>query len=191
MTGIEDQLTAALYRVTCPEATELGEYHLALLPDKRRAIIQHHLSECPHCTRELTQLRRYLDNLSPALDYTVAEKINLWIARLIPSGSLSGTPALALRGEGEGPLTYEAGDAQLTIVIQDDPEQPGNKSLLGLVIGIETAGLQAHLWQNATQLATTAVDELGNFALTPLAPGRYELILSGGDLEIHIQDLTV
>jgi hypothetical protein len=199
MTRLEDKLTAALYRATCPDATELGEYHLDLIPAARQAAIQQHLAHCPHCARELGLLRNYLAELTPELDYRVREKVKIWLARLITADAPPGVmPALALRGAGaarrganDGPLVYEAGDAQLTIVVQDDPEHPGHKSLLGLVLGVETADLQAHLWQNAQLLATTAVDDLGNFALTRLQPGPYELILTGGGVEIHVQQLTV
>ena len=31
MTDMEDRLTAALYRTTCPETVELGEYHLGMV----------------------------------------------------------------------------------------------------------------------------------------------------------------
>ena len=35
------------------------------------------------------------------------------------------------------------------------------------------------------------VDELGNFIISALSPGAYELILNSGDAEIHIPDIAI
>jgi hypothetical protein len=100
-------------------------------------------------------------------------------------------PALALRGEEQEPLFYEAGDVQLTIEIQDDPDEPGRRSLLGLVMGAEPEDIQAHLYQDSERVASAEVDELGNFIISSLSPGHYELILTAPTAEIHVQDLAI
>ena len=58
-------------------------------------------------------------------------------------------------------------------------------------MGIEPAGLEAHLWQSEQRVAVIPVDELSNFVISDVAPGNYELILSGPEVEIHIQELQV
>jgi hypothetical protein len=63
--------------------------------------------------------------------------------------------------------------------------------LLGLVSGIEAHGMEAHIWQDDRHITQVPVDELGNFVIPGLAPAGYVLILSGPDVEIHIQDLDV
>jgi hypothetical protein len=194
MAHIEDQLTLALYRMTCPDSVELGEFHFGMVSGERAEYIKRHLAGCSHCTRELAQLESYLSDLSPDLEYSLAERVRVWIARLVPEGHGDGselTPALALRGEAEKIFSYEAGDAQLTIKIQDDPRQPDRKSLLGLVIGIDPTGLRAYLWREDQEVAETKVDDLGNFVFSELVPGWHTLILSGPALEIHVQDLEV
>jgi hypothetical protein len=207
MENIEKRLAAQLYRVTCPTTTELGEYHLHLMAGSQTDTIRQHLRSCPHCQAELTQLQAYLTDLTPDVEHSLGERIQIWIARLIPAGTMGGgtpQPALALRGQDNGPLMYEAGDAQLSLEVQDDPEKLGARVILGLLIGVETvetpalsgdlrsqAEVMAHLWQAAQKVAQVPVDEYGNFVFTGLPPGAYELIVSGPDFEIHVQKLTV
>lgn len=194
MENIEKRLAAQLYRVTCPTTTELGEFHLHLMAGSQADTIRQHLRSCPHCQAELTQLQTYLTDLTPDVEHSLSERIQIWIARLIPAGTMGGgtpQPALALRGQDNGPLMYEAGDAQLTLEVQDDPEKTGFRTILGLLIGVETAEATAHLWQEAQKVAQVPVDEFGNFAFAGLSPGAYELIVSGPDFEIHLQELAV
>ena len=193
MENIEKQLAGQLYRVTCPTTDELGEYHLHITSGSQTTAIKQHLEGCPHCRAELAQLQTYLADLAPDVTYTLSERVKIWIARLIPDGTSGGglQPALALRGQDEGPLMYEAGDAQLTLEVQDDPDKIGARTILGLLIGVETVETAAHLWQEGQKVIQTPVDEFGNFVLAELAPGIYELIVSGPDFEIHVQELSV
>jgi hypothetical protein len=200
---LQDRLTARLYRFTCPSPVELGEYHVGVLPRDQAAGVARHLAECPHCTREVTQLKDYLAELAPALGPSPLERIKerarVLVARLVNGGweaGLLGQPALApayagVRGEEREPYLYQADDIQVAIEIQEDAEQPDRRVLLGLVIGTEPSGVEAHLWQADQRVAVVPVDELGNFVIPDLAPGSYELILSGPEIEIHIQDLRV
>jgi hypothetical protein len=86
---------------------------------------------------------------------------------------------------------YQAGGAQITLEIQDDPNAPGRKTLIGLILMEEAANLQANLWRDDQVVTSGDVDELGNFTLSGLETGNYELFLSGPDVEIQIQDLEV
>lgn len=194
MTNIEDKLTTILYRSICPDSLELGDYHLRMVSDANAARIKQHLAECPHCTRELRQLEAYLSQVSSDLENSPIERVKIWIARRIPSIPLAADtamslPTFAVRGEENGPLMYQAGDAQLTLEIQEDPEQTENKAILGLVLGVAPVGVMAHLWQAGELITSVMVDNLGNFIISNLAPGDYELILSGPSFEIHVQDL--
>ena len=199
MTEIENRLSAALYRVTCPDSAELGEYRLGITPAARAAFIDRHLRECPHCYRELVQLDSFMAQVKSDLDYGTADRIKIWIARHVPdlkAGLGSPAPAFAFRGDGvddeAGPdrsLVFEAGDAQLMIEIQDAPGDAGRKALIGLVIGIDLVDLEAHLWLDGRRIATVDIDDLGNFAFPNLEAGHYELIITGPDGENHVQEL--
>jgi Putative zinc-finger len=192
MAKLENQLSNALYRAFCPEPNELGEYQLGMLSSQRANQIQSHLAECPHCRKELAQLKSFLKAVEPDLETSLTERVRAWLAELIAPGP-GGGPGLAfgLRGDESGVHFYQAGEAQITLEIQDDPNAPGRKILVGLILGDGTAGLQAHLWRGDQAAASSAVDELGNFTLSGLEPGQYELFLSGPDVEIQIKDLEI
>jgi Putative zinc-finger len=194
MAKLENQLSNALYRAFCPDTHELGEYQLGLLSSPRANQIQTHLAECPHCRAELAQLKSFLKQVEPDLETSLAERVRVWLAELLPPGIAGGPgPALAfgLRGDETGVHFYQAGEAQITLEIQDDPSAPGRKSLVGLILGGEATGLQAHLWRQEQAVMSAPVDELGNFTLSGLEPGQYELFLSGPDVEIQIKDLEI
>ncbi|MDY7078766.1 MAG: zf-HC2 domain-containing protein [Chloroflexota bacterium] len=200
---LQNCLTTQLYRITCPSPVELGEYHLGMLPQDRMAAVDQHLSECPHCTREGAQLKDFLADLKPDLEpgplEQIKRQIRVLVARLV-NGELKDdllvqptlSPAYAgVRGEREEPYLYQADDVQIAVEVQDDAERPGRKVILGLVLRAESDGLEVHLWRAEQRVAVVSVDELGNFVIPDLAPGSYELILSGLEVEIHIQELQV
>jgi len=107
--------------------------------------------------------------------------------------NLLGQPALGgVRGDEGEPLIYEADGVQVVVEIHQDPDQPDHRSILGLIIGVDDPDqLEVHLWQSDQPVATVQVEDIGNFVIPSLAPGRYELIVSGLELEIHIQELEV
>ena len=196
---LQDRMTVRLYRLTCPSPTELGEYHLGLLSPAHATLVSQHLAECPHCTREVAQLKDYLRDLAPSVEFNPLERVKVLVARLARGGRWSGgteraalAPAFAgLRGAQEEPYVYQVDDVQIAIEVQDDPEHLDRKSLLGLVTGLDAHGLTVHLWRAEQEAGTASVDEAGNFVISHLPPGSYELMLSGPEVEIHIQALEV
>ena len=195
MAHIDDSLKAALYRITCPDSATLGNFHLGLLPGNEATTISAHLAICPHCTQEVSQLEVFLAETAASLEPTPAERIKVWIAKRLPGGgqtrAMLGTPAFAMRGGDTGPLMYEAGDAQLSLEVQDDPEHPGRKSILGLVLGIETDDVEAKLIKDDEVVTAVLLDPIGNFTFSNLDPGNYELNVSGPPIEIHVQELVI
>jgi hypothetical protein len=199
----QGRLAAHLYRFTCPTPLELGEYHMELLDRDQAADVAQHLGECPHCSREVAQLKGYLGELAPSLEPSpleqIKERARVVIARLVSGGEgngLFGGPALApahagLRGQEAEPYLYEADDMQIAIQVRDDAEQPGRKAILGLAMGPEPSGGLAFVWQAQRRVTVVPVDELGNFVIPDLDPGSYELILSGPRVEVHIQELQI
>jgi anti-sigma factor RsiW len=193
---LQARLTSHLYRLECPTPHELGEYQMGILTQAQAAAVAEHLIECPHCIAEVAQLNRYLADLSDELEPSIVERVRVLVARLIGGGTRAGTPALApamagIRGEDAEPLVYQAGDVQITIMIEPDTEQPDRQMLLGLLVAAGTEAWQAQIWQAAQLIANAPVDPAGNFILADLAPGVYELTLHGPDLEIHIPAMSV
>jgi hypothetical protein len=201
-------MTDQLYRITCLSSHELGEYYLGLLPPDKEAAAAHHLAECPHCASEIVQLQEYLEALEPDLEFSLRERVKVWVARLVDATQLdfpepgffgpSPSPAYAgTRGQEDELHIYQANDVQIAIEVQDDAEQPEHKTLIGLITGSKApCRFKAHLWRASQCVATVMVDELGNLAIPGLEPDTYELILSGpgqagAEVEIHIQNLQV
>jgi hypothetical protein len=196
------RLAEHIYRVACPISVVLGEYQLALLPAEQMKQLATHIADCPHCTRELQQLHTYLTDLAPALDVdplaVLGEHARVVVARL--AHGLAGLtaashpmPALAgVRGEQMPQYTYEAGDVQVILDIQPDAVRSDQKGIIGLVLGLEGApSLEAQLYRESQLIATTQVDELGNFIFGALSSGVYELNLRNPTIEIQIGDLSI
>lgn len=185
----QKRLTTRLYRSTCPSPMELGEFHLGMLRASQRLYIGQHLRECPHCAQETSQLEGYLGDLSrPGLLATA----KVFIAQLVSGREAIGAPDYAgLRGEGEGPVLYQADDIPIMIQVHDDMEKPGLRSLLGLVAGLKAYGFMMEAYQQGNLINTTFIDEIGNFLFTHLPPGFYDLILLGPHTEIRIPSLEV
>jgi anti-sigma factor RsiW len=68
--------------ITCRRAVELiTDYLEDALPGRRRADLEHHLSQCPHCAEYLTQLKATItatgrvdtDELSPHMRETLIQ----------------------------------------------------------------------------------------------------------------------
>ncbi len=197
----ERRLSALLYRGTCPEAHELGQFELKMLGAERAALVAQHVDFCPRCAMELEELRDFLKDVAPELEYSLLERVRILIARLAPdAGRMSGdrqpVPSLAgVRGADNGPLIYETDGVQVSLEVQDDAGGAGRKSVFGLVTGAEATGWQATLWQEDGPLAelvqTQEIDDLGNFVLEGLSPGTYSLTLRGEEIEVVVQELVV
>jgi hypothetical protein len=186
-----------LYRIDCPSPMELGDYHLGFVTDSRKLVLAQHVRECPLCTQELANLKEFM--LEPTVQPSLVRSVQVMVARLL-GGKEAGqekeeftlSPAFSgLRGEGEEPFIYQADHIQIVIDVQDDAEQIGLKTLLGLVTGLESRDSTIQISQEDRVVATTSVDEIGNFIISQLAPGHYKLILSGPNIEIHVPSLPV
>ena len=196
-TLLQKSLRKQLYRVDCPTPMELGDYFLDYLPDRQELVIAQHLRECVSCRREVAYLEEYLED--PVRQPGLLMSVKVLVARLVGGkGSdqeredSSSLPAFAgLRGEEDEPFIYQADHVRIVIEVQDDVEQMGLKSLLGLVTGLETNEFTIQVSQGDQVIATTSVDEIGNFIISHLTPSHYQLVLSGPNMEIHIQSLPV
>jgi hypothetical protein len=199
----EARLTAAFYRSACPSPMELGEYRLGALGRRRAQAITRHVTECPHCARELAQLQSFLADLAPAPVQgplaQASDRIRVLVARLAGGARdalAAPLPPLApayagVRGEVAGPAIYEAEDAQVLLDAQPSGAAAGRFELLGLLTGVDPARFTVNLWRDGALTATLPVDEGGNFIFSDLVPGAYELVVRGPDREIYIEELKI
>jgi len=178
---VHNLLTVRLYRITCPSSLELGEYHLRMLPASQMLIVSQHLRECPHCTREVTALQSYLNELTPTGESGVLEGIKILVARWVgenPESSISPAPS-ALRGEAKGPLTFEADG--IVIILDIQPTSEGRVSVLGQV-----AADDQDSWTNAVvefrqasaPPITASLDDLGAFRIEEARTGSTEITIT-------------
>ncbi len=184
----QKRLTSQIYRVTCPSAMELGEYHLDLLPDPQRLMVAQHVRQCPHCSRELTELRDFLKDLTPEASFL--EPVKVLFARLTGTAS---SPVLALRGQMKGPLIFEADNVVITLDIQ--PDSHGQVSIYGQIAADDQeewmGGIVQLLQANMTGL-TTDLDDLGAFSFEQVHPGSTQFkIRSPKGIEVDIPDIDI
>ncbi|MFN8440380.1 MAG: hypothetical protein U0175_06425 [Caldilineaceae bacterium] len=198
-TWFEQWLTDRLYRAMCPSSLELGEYESGLLIDTARLQIELHLRDCPACRKEINFLRDFFVAESiklpaPVPDSTLQTMIKRLVARLRTAGNdLGPQPAWgALRGTANEPLVFSADSVEIVIEVQENASQPLHKTLLGLVLGVESnQDFLVQLSQNDQVIASTPLDPFGNFVFPSLTSGNYQLILTGNQLEILIEQVTV
>lgn len=195
---LQSQLQTKLYRKMCPDSTELGEFHLGLLSKKQARVIKQHVAECLHCSQELTQLQEFLGEESSNHIAGLAEQVKVLVAQLVSSATGAAgfeytgqIPTLGIRGEKEETYVYEADGVQIVIDIQDDVEHLGHKTLLGLVTGITARNFVVDLIIGGDLVASSRVDELGNFMISGISPGKYQLNIQGPEVEIQILTFQV
>lgn len=167
-------LTSRLFRVSCPSAAELGEYHLHMLVPSQMLIVSQHVRECLHCKREMDQLKEFLSDLAPSADGNFFRQAKILVARMVSGGegaSPAGEPFFALRGKSEGPLTFEA--EGIVIVLDIQSANKGMVSILGQV-----AAEDQEQWTGAT-VTLQQIDESHTTYLDDLGAFRFEETLSG------------
>ena len=178
-------LTSRLHRAACPSTDDLGEFHLRMLPSDQMLMVSQHVRECPLCTREIEQLKEYLSDLAPGTEGNLLQQTKRLVAQLVSgrgAASATGEPAFALRGTGEGPLTFEVGGILIVIDIQQAVD--GKLNILGQVATDQqddwTAALVKLNQEDQPELTTT-VDDLGAFQFEGLSPGLVDLQIKAKD----------
>jgi hypothetical protein len=181
--ALQRNLTARLYRLSCPSPLELGDYHLGMLPKLQAAAIASHLQECPHCAIEIDQLNSYLGETAPSSKSSPFEGVKNLVARLLSPGegsSYAGVPLAAaqasLRGGVQGPITLEADGILILLDVQ--PYAEGQAAVAGTVAAQDQdswTGAEVELHQADRPPITAYVDDLGAFRCEGILPGAAEL----------------
>ena len=190
-------LRRQLYRSLCPSPMELGEYRLGYLNAGAARTVQQHLAGCPHCRAEIGKFAKSSGEW--ALQPDLLDPVRRLIAQLMSGGTATQAPGVpplvpafgGLRGDDEEPLIYQAGDVQIVMEVQEDAEQPGSKILLGLVTGARQNAFSIQLDREGQVITVTSIDEIGNFVIPHVIPGRYDLMFTSSDVEIRIPGLSV
>ncbi len=176
---VQDVLASRLYRLTCPSATDLGEFYLRMLPPAQMLIVSQHLRACPHCTHEILQLKEFLSDLAVDQERNLLEQAKVFIARLVEGRnktSTAGEMPFALRGEGREPLTFEVDGMIIVIDVQSLAEN--NLTILGQVAADnqdEWTGALVRWHQDHLLDLSTTIDDLGAFHCEDILPGSIDL----------------
>lgn len=185
-------LSSRFFRITCPSATELGEYHLRVLPSDQMLVISQHLRDCPYCTQEISQLEEFLSDLGPGPETNLVEKAKVLVARLV-GGRASGEPAFALRGESQGPVIFEA--EGVVIILDMQPADEDKVNILGQVAADDQegwTGATVKLEQTDGYEKTESVDDLGAFRFEKLFAGSAKItITSPHGIEVQIPNIDI
>jgi len=193
-------LTSRLYRWDCPQTQEISDYAAGWLRGKRRRALTLHLRRCPRCAEELEISRQFLTPTPGPL----ATRPRL-IAQLVPRRTIG--PALAgIRGgsseNNEGwPRQYQIGSISLSLHRAAPASGGSGAMLLGLISRAEAppdsftdieVRLIAAAHPDESSVVTEQIDDLGNFVLSPIPTGRFDLLISlpEGDLVIEGLELS-
>ena len=212
MDTIEKILKKVLFRHLCPTPIELGEYELGLLDAPRHEQIHSHIGHCVHCRQDLVRMLKFMamplvqkngrGNLT-AETPSLAERAKIFVVNLLsPPPNILVSPTLepAWRGEKDDMQTqvYHIGSYLVALSYQRDPTRLNKHYLLGDISLVDEDTVtfeewQAHLWRANRLLATIALDIDGhfNFIGSTIDDAVYELILSGPEAEIHLENLLV
>jgi hypothetical protein len=106
-------------------------------------------------------------------------------------------PALGLRAaavpEPQRQLVYSTGAADVALHVRPRPHD-GRFDLNGQIFPVSSAdsgtfGVQ--LLEGVSEIATTATNDLGEFAFEAVSPGAYEVLASNERVEIRIPDVAL
>jgi hypothetical protein len=203
-------LLSHLYRSQCPSGEELSLYCADLLSADERVRIANHVQDCPLCTNEVTETRKFLRTLDIELP------VSSWSPRallrpIFASRVMHTQPQFAVRGnnsETAWPRQYKAESVDLSLHLS--LTSSGEHMLLGILTSIDPAesvdaleGVPAELYIAPWPLATngdkptalpilrTQVDDLGHLVFKPVPAGEYVMVIYLPDRELIIKDLAI
>jgi hypothetical protein len=194
----QQTLRTLFYRVECPDAHALGEYHLGLLDATEQAAIEAHLETCRLCAAEVEELRSFLDEVETMPTPSPLPQLKRLVAHRLasPPPASAQQTAFALRGAAAPADFYQAEDIKLVVGLEADGMRAGRKMLVGFTTRqgkplASLMGARVQLRRSGDTLAVERVDDLGNFAFGGLASGKYELVLATDQEQVVIENIVV
>ncbi len=208
---VNTYLLSHLYRSQCPSGEELSLYCADLLPTEERVRIANHILDCPLCTNEVTETRKFLRTLDvelPVFSFSPRALLRPIFATRV----LRTQPQFAMRGgdasETPWPRQYKAEAVDLSLHLSLTSN--GEHMLIGIITSVDPTesvdafeGVPAELYSAPGPLAangnkpaeppllSTQVDDLGNIVFKPVPTGQYIMIIYLPNRELVIEDLTI
>lgn len=182
------------FRADCPESLKLGEFYLDRLQTQEKKNLEKHVALCPHCTRELAEIKAFVRYDEEKGVVEVLRDVQIIIAEWVSGkGAYRNmlTPGYRLRGDEKESYQYQAGSAKIALEVKEDEENPGYQALIGIIAGLDAANYGVSLWQAGDKVGSAEIDEFGGFTIGSLQPGEYQLVIHGPKVEIHVQSFVV
>jgi anti-sigma factor RsiW len=186
-------LLTLMYRASCPLSEVLGQYQLDLLSPDERLKVAAHVRTCPHCSRELDELRTRKDDLTHAVLQVIQGAVRVVEAALVTPPRLR---PVGVRGRGREARAEQRAfhGAGLDVLVGFQPVATHKRegTLVGAVVQAEAvAGGRAWLFQEGEKPTFSLVDELGTFTFEEIRPGEYDLALEVGDEALLMREVVV
>jgi len=121
-----------------------------------------------------------------ALPPSIGQALRRVLARLVSDSGFAPAPALGLRSGAAGvrQLLFAAEGRDIDLHVAPAADGAAGWQLSGQVLGPDLHG-EVHLTGPGPE-ARAALDELAEFRFGPLAPGRWQLSLLAGELQIEL-----
>ncbi len=206
---VRKSLTAYLYRWDCPETQEITDYAAGVIKGKRRRALASHFRQCPRCAEEVHMSQEFLAPSPPALPpipvalpVPFPESGRRLVARLLPQRA-PGAALAGLRGgeTGDGwPRQYEVDGISLSLHRAAPSPGSAGAMVLGLISRAESApevfaGVEVRLRKagdpGQPPLLVEQIDDLGNFVLSPVPIGQFDLLITLPEGELVIEGLEL
>jgi len=212
-------LLSHLYRSQCPSGQELSLYCADLLPEEERIRVANHVLDCPLCTNEVAETRKFLRTLD--IEHSLPSfSLRTLLHPIFATRVRQPQPQFAVRGGSDSsetpwpgssgtswPRQYKAETVDLSLHLSFTSK--GERMLLGIMTSINPEvsveifeGVTAELYTAPGPLTSnddrptpppllhTEVDDLGNFVFKPVPNGQYVLIIYVPNRELVIDDIT-
>lgn len=164
----------------------LGEFQAGLLDDAEQASVQAHVSGCPYCSRELALTQRFMQAPAESTESLQQAPRHGWrtvMGQLL--STLSGSqPAMAVRGQDDGPLMYGAADVQIAMTVEKISAEPTLRSVIGFIAGDTFSAVD--FWQGDVLKTSVMIDASGSFVVDQIKAGSYQLLLRSDTMAINI-----
>jgi hypothetical protein len=208
---VNTYLLSHLYRSQCPSGEELSLYCADLLPAEECVRIANHILDCPLCTNEVTETRKFLRTLDVELPVSSFSPRAL-LRPIFATRVMRTQPQFAMRGgnasETPWPLQYKAESVNLSLHLSLTSK--GESMLLGIITSIDPTenvdifkGVLAELYPapgpiaangdkpTAPPILHTEVDDLGHLVFKPVPTGQYVMVIYLPKSELVIEDITI
>src|SRR5437764_8197406 len=212
---VNAHLISQVYRRLCPSGAQLSFYCADLLPAREKTRIAAHILDCPLCTAEVADTRRFIrdvhiDDLAlPDPVFSPGKAVRRIFAKLVKQQA-----QLVTRNGGSGnlpgkgwPRQYRADSIDFSLHLTRSSS--GAYMLLGILTSVDSAesvdafeGAQAEIYPEpfagdmgdgkaAAPMRQALVDDLGNIVFSGVPVGEYTLIIHLPGQEVVIEGVNI